>query len=144
MAWRGQEWPVRTLPITRSKMKINLNKEYETRDGREVKLFHIFENNNNSQEVIGAIKFREAWRTSSWYSDGKHGNWDSENDLVEKRTLEKKVKCYKHYYTYRSDTEIRESCWDILPWKAWCKERHDKDIYEDFNFIETEEREFRL
>lgn len=77
---------IREMPITK---KVSLNKKYRTRDGWEVKLFHIFNKGElvNAYVVRGAV-FREGfWTCEDWdmcgryYADGQDG--EHVLDLVE-------------------------------------------------------------
>ena len=63
---------------------IDKNKEYQTRDGREVRIYAT--DGNRSFPVHGAIRESDGWSFASWTCTGDHdiSCGESEHDLIEK------------------------------------------------------------
>lgn len=58
-------------------LKINLTKQYTTRDGKQVKLYEILDG-----RVFGLFKFQGKWTAAEWTMEGRY--WTlRELDLVE-------------------------------------------------------------
>lgn len=64
---------------------IDLNKEYKTRNGREVVILDVMESNNGSRNVFGRYLYDDTWYIVSWHADGTylHGVINHDMDLVE-------------------------------------------------------------
>ena len=63
---------------------IDINKEYRTRDGREVRIYAI--DAGGSHPVHGAIKDGERWSQGGWSQDGLwYGCAGDDYDLIEVR-----------------------------------------------------------
>lgn len=69
-------------------MEVMLTKEYQTRDGREVRLFAIIPENPR-ETIIGMVKDHDGeWREESWFDGGFYydqddGYEESDKDLIE-------------------------------------------------------------
>lgn len=68
-------------------MTINLSKQYTTRNGLPVKLFHIVTDTDQNYPILGAIYKNNNWTSYSWTSRGFHVLTEDDNtnplDLVE-------------------------------------------------------------
>ena len=63
-------------------MKISIDKQYRTRDGREVRIYAV--DGSSNLPIHGAIKFDNGWKSSCWNPDGLHFTGCSNlNDLIE-------------------------------------------------------------
>jgi hypothetical protein len=61
---------------------IDKNKQYKTRDGREVRIYAT--DGGGIYPVHGAIKNESGWYLAQWYSDGRHiRSNESPSDLIE-------------------------------------------------------------
>jgi len=60
-------------------MTISMDKQYRTRDGREVRIYAVDGMNHN--KVHGAIKLENGWEITTWRDDGVA--WDTKYDLIE-------------------------------------------------------------
>jgi hypothetical protein len=61
---------------------IDKNKQYRTRDGREVRIYAV--DGGFTAPVHGAVKFDGDWRIMSWGSDGVwHNGAFTDHDLIE-------------------------------------------------------------
>lgn len=63
---------------------IEKNKQYETRDGREVRIYAT--DGEGDQPIHGAIKLPGGWRSDTWRKDGRFrfdSDVDSPFDLIE-------------------------------------------------------------
>ena len=70
---------------------IDINKQYRTRDGREVRIYAT--DGEGAFPVQGAILFGKGWRMRQWMKDGSaHINTgDSDSDLIEVRPRHKRT-----------------------------------------------------
>jgi hypothetical protein len=72
-------------------MMIDINKQYRTRDGREVRIYAT--DGEHGELVHGAIKHKEyGWQSMLWFADGHYH--DGENsccDLIEVRPRHKRT-----------------------------------------------------
>ncbi len=76
---------------------ISLDKEYETRDGRPVKLFMV--DGGGNYPVLGAIFSRNEWTAQHWTAEGQFSKSESRSDLdlVEKpKTIKGWINMYKN------------------------------------------------
>ena len=66
---------------------IDLSKKYKTRGGREVKLFHIFKEDEVEEQdtrVHGAVLEVEGWEADQWYVNGRFTEAEKHSlDLIE-------------------------------------------------------------
>lgn len=63
--------------------KIDITKQYQTRDGREA-IIHGLNGPNPDKPVIASINNRSRWLTDEWHLDGSAGDGFSEcADLIE-------------------------------------------------------------
>ena len=64
---------------------IDINKQYRTRDGREVRIYAT--DGTDDQSIHGAVKDGNGWTIAAWYSDGVHArsNRNGPRDLIEVR-----------------------------------------------------------
>jgi hypothetical protein len=61
---------------------IDKNKQYKTRDGREVRIYAT--DGAGTYPVQGAIRHEDGWYLAQWKQSGKHvGECDGSNDLIE-------------------------------------------------------------
>lgn len=68
---------------------IDKNKQYRTRDGREVRIYAT--DGYPSLTVHGAIKLEDGWEIVAWRSDGRLGGYaESDSDLIE---VKPRIKC---------------------------------------------------
>ena len=70
---------------------IDINKQYRTRDGREVRIYATDRTDN--QSVHGAVKENDGWTLAAWYNDGVHAryNRNGPRDLIEVRPRHKRT-----------------------------------------------------
>ena len=61
---------------------INKDKQYRTRDGREVRIYAT-DGRPPASEVHGAVNCGDGWVTHSWYKDGKYCWEQGGLDLIE-------------------------------------------------------------
>lgn len=67
-------------------MTIELNKQYKTRDGREVRIYAV--DGGKPYPVHGSIKVNDdQWELASWQSDGRlsYKDYLNDSDLIEVR-----------------------------------------------------------
>ncbi len=65
------------------KSPIQLDKQYKTRDGREVRI-HAIDGPNPSQPVVASVRNGTTWNLFTWRADGSsYFGLDHESDLVE-------------------------------------------------------------
>ena len=63
---------------------IDKNKQYRTRDGREVRIYAV--DGLNGCRVHGAIRHTEyGWEHRAWFTDGRMYSYPSDSDLIEVR-----------------------------------------------------------
>jgi hypothetical protein len=63
---------------------IDKNKQYRTRDGREVRIYAV--DGLNGCRVHGAIRHPEyGWEHRAWFADGRMYSYPSDSDLIEVR-----------------------------------------------------------
>jgi hypothetical protein len=67
---------------------IDINKQYRTRDGREVRIYAT--DGVESEEVHGSVKRSYGWRAETWPINGLH-SVDSSLDLIEVRPRHKRT-----------------------------------------------------
>ena len=60
---------------------IDKNKQYRTRDGREVRIYAT--DGVGTHTVHGAIKTEQGWRSQLWRDDGYFVPYATDNDLIE-------------------------------------------------------------
>lgn len=79
-------------------MKVELGKQYRTRDGREVRIYAV--DGLGAREVHGAIYTpNDGWELRAWFSDGMMYTYPNGDDLVEVRPRIKRefwVNVYPH------------------------------------------------
>lgn len=63
---------------------ISKDKQYTTRDGREVRIYAT-DGKKGASVVHGAINAGDGWIPHSWYEDGRHSWEKSAYDLIEVR-----------------------------------------------------------
>ena len=70
---------------------IDINKKYQTKDGREVRIYAT--DGHHNQAVHGAVKDSHAWTLHAWYSDGVYARYDRNGprDLIEVRPRHKRT-----------------------------------------------------
>ena len=61
---------------------ISKDKQYRTRDGREVR---IYATDGGMKAIHGAIKTTDGWLQNGWYSDGRDQYGHNQCDLIEVR-----------------------------------------------------------
>ena len=86
-------------------MMIDINKQYRTRDGREVRIYAT--DGTNDQNIHGATKESEGWMVRAWYRDGVYARSDpnGKRDLIEVRPRHKRtvwVTVWRNGYTETS------------------------------------------
>lgn len=65
-------------------MKIELGKQYRTRDGRDVRIYAV--DGDEEMPVHGAVLTKHGWKVNSWALDGRWcPNMTDARDLVEVR-----------------------------------------------------------
>ena len=63
---------------------IDKNKQYRTRDGREVRIYAT--DGHPELTVHGAVKLEDGWEVCGWRSDGRLGGYTiTDSDLIEVR-----------------------------------------------------------
>ncbi len=87
---------------------INKDKQYRTRDGREVRIYAT--DGKDSNAVHGAVFRNGMWLITTWRADGCYAGVKSDSDLVEvkpriKRTVWLNVYTYN---TYCEDYQTKE------------------------------------
>ena len=75
---------------------IDINKQYRTRDGREVRIYAT--DGWSASPVHGAIKVEGEWRFSCWSAGGIH-HTDRAYDLIEVRPRHKRTMWVNVYNT---------------------------------------------
>lgn len=71
-------------------MKIELGKQYRTRDGREVRIYAV--DGKDEWSVHGAIKNPNGWHSTIWMADGTWCEIETPIDLIEvKPRIKRKV-----------------------------------------------------
>lgn len=76
---------------------IDKNKQYRTRDGREVRIYAT--DGVGTHTVHGAIKTEQGWRSQLWRDDGYFVPYATDNDLIEVKPRIKReiwVNVYPH------------------------------------------------
>jgi hypothetical protein len=69
---------------------IDINKKYQTRDGREVRIYAT--DGNKGEEIHGAFKnLNGKWCSSMWEYNGRNAYKCSEADLIEVRPRHKRM-----------------------------------------------------
>jgi hypothetical protein len=72
-------------------MTISKDKKYQTRDGREVRIYAV--DGRNGSDVHGAVYSADGWTSAAWRNDGKYWAYKMEEyDLIEIRTAEDVVR----------------------------------------------------
>tara|TARA_R110000824_G_scaffold125863_1_gene285158 strand:+ start:458 stop:775 length:318 start_codon:yes stop_codon:yes gene_type:complete len=68
-------------------MTISKDKKYQTRDGREVRIYAV--DGRNGSDVHGAVYSADGWTPAAWREDGKYWAYKMEEyDLIEVHTAE--------------------------------------------------------
>ena len=67
---------------------IDINKQYRTRDGREVRIYAI-DGGGPKKPVHGAVKEKDGWYMLAWSKNGVVSNIDRNLDLIEVRPRHK-------------------------------------------------------
>jgi hypothetical protein len=70
---------------------ISKDKQYRTRDGREVRIYAT--DGEHNQAVHGAVKTKGEWMVYAWYSDGVYARSDrnGRHDLIEVKPRHKRT-----------------------------------------------------
>ena len=68
---------------------INPDKQYRTRDGREVRIYAV--DGHGRMSVHGAVFEGGGWRSVSWRSDGSRVHFDAPIDLIEVKPRHKRT-----------------------------------------------------
>ena len=93
---------------------IDINKKYQTRDGREVRIYAT-DAGGPKKTVHGAVKEKDGWYMLAWSKNGVVSNIDRNLDLIEVRPRHKRtvwVTIYPMNRYHISDENIQ--C-DIYP-----------------------------
>jgi hypothetical protein len=98
---------------------IDKNKQYRTRDGREVRIYAT--DGVGTHTVHGAIKTEQGWRSQLWRDDGYFVPYATDNDLIEVRP---RIKREVWVNVYRG----RE-----IDWMTIHDERDEADDYPDYH-----------
>ena len=68
---------------------IDINKKYQTRDGREVRIYAT--DGDNNKTIHGAV-WSDGWQFKLWYADGSYDkDLESKMDLIEVRPRHKRT-----------------------------------------------------
>jgi len=67
---------------------ISKDKQYRTRDGREVR---IYATDGGMKRIHGAIKTTDGWLQNGWYSDGRDQYGHNQCDLIEVKPRHKRT-----------------------------------------------------
>ena len=65
-------------------MKIDINKKYRTRDGREV-IIHATDGPRFGLPVVASLATEDGWLPYQWPNDGRHPHGQTTDDLIEVR-----------------------------------------------------------
>jgi hypothetical protein len=89
--------------------KISKDKQYTTRDGREVRIYAT--DGSGLRPVQGAIMEDDGWCLAQWMPDGKRfDSFDSSSDLIE---VKPRIKIERWMFVYRDGsiaiTEVKPS-----------------------------------
>jgi hypothetical protein len=78
-------------------MKIEMGKQYRTRDGREVRIYAV--DGGSNYPVHAATKGGDGWYVNKWASDGRYntGVVESPSDLIEVKPRIKR-ECWVNVY----------------------------------------------
>jgi hypothetical protein len=92
------DFPDETQKVKGEVIMIDINKQYRTRDGREVKL--LMTDAGSNRPVIGAFQHEDGtWVPCAWLSNGQYAPFDnycSNFDLVEVKTKHVRwLNCYE-------------------------------------------------
>lgn len=100
---------------------IDKNKQYRTRDGREVRIYAT--DGHPELTVHGAVKLEDGWEVCGWRSDGRLGGYTiTDSDLIEVKPRIKRevwvnvypdtegVFCYSKEEADRQATSDRIAC----------------------------------
>ena len=69
---------------------IDINKKYQTRDGREVRIYAT-DAGGPKKTVHGAVKEKDGWYMLAWSKNGVVSNIDRNLDLIEVRPRHKRT-----------------------------------------------------
>ena len=69
---------------------IDINKQYRTRDGREVRIYAT-DGGGPKKPVHGAVKEKDGWYMLAWSKNGVVSNIDRNLDLIEVRPRHKRT-----------------------------------------------------
>lgn len=69
---------------------IDINKQYRTRDGREVRIYST-DTDGAKKAVHGAVKEKDGWYMLAWSKNGIVSNLDKNLDLIEVRPRHKRA-----------------------------------------------------
>ena len=69
---------------------IDINKKYQTRDGREVRIYAT-DGGGPKKPVHGAVKEKDGWYMLAWSKNGVVSNIDRNLDLIEVRPRHKRT-----------------------------------------------------
>jgi len=98
-------------------MTISMDKQYRTKDGREVRIYAVDGMNHN--KVHGAIKLENGWKIATWRDDGVA--WVTKYDLIEvKPRIQREY--WHNVYPNARDVNIQ-------------KTREDADFFAAYNRI---------
>jgi len=82
---------------------ISKDKQYRTRDGREVR---IYATDGGMKRIHGAIKTTDGWLQTGWYSDGRDQYGRNQCDLIEVKPRYKRTVWLNVY-----DNEVIHGGW---------------------------------
>lgn len=86
---------------------IDINKQYRTRDGREVR---IYATDGEGNTIHGAILTVAGWAVRAWRSDGRRTFHDDAEDLIEVRPRHKRT-MWVNVYTLENGESIGSVLW---------------------------------
>ena len=76
-------------------MMISMDKEYRTRDGREVRIYAA--DGGGMHPVHGAVLMNDGWRSATWETDGRISFQNQTVDLIEVKPRIKQTKWVNVY-----------------------------------------------
>ena len=93
-------------------MKIEMGKQYRTRDGRDVRIYAV--DGHPELTVHGAVKLEDGWEICGWRSDGRLGGYTiTDSDLIEVKPRIKRevwVNVYSMCQTIWPSEEAANDC----------------------------------
>ena len=93
-------------------MTISMDKQYRTKDGREVRIYAV--DGGGYYPVHGAIKTDNGWDNTCWEKNGQYVTYQTDSDLREiKPRIQREVwinvyadNCYNAFHTRQEADEV--------------------------------------